>query len=592
MLFEDVAAYYEKLEGISSRLGMIDVLTDMLKEAGAKEIKKLIYMTQGVLAPSFEGVQVGIAERLAEEAISMASGHSAEEVHKSFKQTGDLGETAALMIANGKLRRMNKKKFDVAEVFDSVAKIATTSGSGSQEIKIRTLSELLASSSPREAKYIVRFVLGTLRLGVGDATILEALSKAVTGNREFKPELEKAYNICTDLGRVGEVLFEQGVDGIKRFKVSVFSPIRPALAERLPTSVQILEKMNGKCAVESKYDGMRVQIHMSKKLKKVEIFSRRLERTTDMFPDIAKAALVELKADEVILDGEAISYNESTGEFRPFQETVQRKRKHGIEEMAEELPIHVFAFDMMYIDGEDYLNKPYEERRKRLEGIVAKEGLIKLADRIMATKPSEIDNYFNAVIERGLEGIVAKDLNAHYIAGARKFSWIKMKRSYKGEMSDSVDLVIVGYYLGRGSRAEFKFGGLLCATYNKKRDMFETVTKLGTGFSEAQMEQLRSMLEKIRTKSKPARVDSLVEPDFWVEPKYVVTIKADEITKSPMHTCGMEKQPDGTVSGYALRFPRLVSDGVRADKSVEEATTTQEIIEMFKNQRQAKVEDK
>ena len=586
MLFEDVAKYYEKLESVSSRLQMIDILTELFKKAKKEELKKLVYMTQGILSPPFEGIEIGMAEKLVETAIATATGFTKEEVEQDFKKRGDLGETAEYLISKTKLKKLASRKFEVSEVFDTMYKIATTSGEGSQEAKIKMLAELLAASSPLEARYIVRFALGTLRLGVGDATILEALSKLVTGERAFKEQLENAYNICSDLGKVADVLAKEGIKGIENFKVQLFSPIRPALAERLPTAEEILEKMHGKCAVESKYDGLRAQVHVDKKSKRVEIFSRRLERLTPMFPEIAKAALEELDAESAIIEGEAIAYNEVTGEFHPFQETIQRKRKHGVEEMSQELPLHLFAFDIMYLDGEGYLDKPYHERRSVLEKVVKNKGTILLADRIIATSPKELEKYFEEAIEKGLEGIVAKELNSKYIAGARKFSWIKMKRSYRGELSDTVDLVILGYYLGKGVRAEFKFGGLLCGVYNDKKDVFETITKIGTGFTEEQMKEFKDILDKIKVKSKPARVISDIEPDFWVEPKYVVTVKADEITRSPTHTCGRE----GEESGYALRFPRIVGT-IRSDKSPEDATTTKEIIEMFKMQKKEKLEE-
>jgi DNA ligase-1 len=342
--------------------------------------------------------------------------------------------------------------------------------------------------------------------------------------------------------------------------------------------------------VEQKYDGFRVQVH--KNLNKVRLFSRRLEDTTEMFPDIVEAVKKEVRADTAIFEGEAIAFNESTGEFRPFQETIQRKRKHGITEKAEEMPLHLFAFDLMYVDGKDYTNEPYEKRRAELEKILKGSATIRPTTRMVTTSPKELERFFSDAIEQGLEGIVAKDLDAPYIAGARKFSWIKMKRSYKGELSDTLDLVIIGYYRGRGSRAEFEFGGLLCAVYNKRRDVFETISRIGTGFTEAQMSQLKSTLDKIKERSKPARVDAIVEPDFWVYPKYVITVQADEITKSPTHTCGREKQADGTETGYALRFPRIIGDeAIRKDKSAEDATTTQEVIELFKQQKRVGIEE-
>lgn len=590
MLFEQVAQYYEKLEGTSSRLSLVDIMAELISNAKPDEVKNLIYMTQGVLAPPFEGIQVGIAEKFAEHAIAMATGYTNENVVVTYRKTGDMGLAAEEFIKKTKLRTMSKKKLSVNDVFELMFKIAKTSGAGSQDAKIKTLVEMLTSSSPLEARYIVRFALGTLRLGAGDATIIEALSKAATGERKEKPTLENAYNICSDLGKVGEVLMSKGIKAVEKLDVTLFNPIRPALAERLPTSDEIIKRMNGKCAVESKYDGLRAQVHMDRKKKQIKIYSRNLEDLTEMFPDLAKAALEEVKASEAIFEGEAISFDEATGQFNPFQETIQRKRKHGVEETSQRLPIHLFAFDLMYVDGEDYLGKPYEERRKKLESIITKDGLIRPSGRIIATNAKQIDKYFEEEVENGLEGIVAKDLTGVYVAGARKFSWIKLKRSYRGELSDTIDLVIVGYYLGRGQRAEFGFGGLLCATYNEKRDMFETITRIGTGFSEQLMQDFSKMLGKIRVDKKPARLDAIIEPHFWVQPKYVITVRADEITKSPMHTCGRESDsPDAT--GYALRFPRIVSNGPREDKGPEETTTTKEIIEMYKQQKRVSVKD-
>ncbi len=588
MFFEQVAEYYSKLESTSSRLEMIDLLTELFKKAKKGEIKNIIYMTVGSPAPPFQGVDLGVAEKLAEEAIATATGAEKAKVEASFKKTGDLGLTAEQFISGSRLRRMSGDKFEINDVLETMLKIARTGGEGSKDAKIKMLANLLAASRPLEARYIVRFALGQLRLGAGDATILEALSKAATGDREFKPRLEEAYNICSDLGLVGETMMRDGKKGIEEFKVTLFNPIRPALAERLPTAEEILEKMHGRCAVESKYDGLRAQVHVDRKSKRVEIFSRRLERLTEMFPEITAAALKEVNADKAILEGEAIAYDETTNQFRAFQETIQRKRKHGVEEMSTEMPLHLFAFDLLYLDGESYLNKKYSERRKTLESIVKGNGTIRLSDMMLVTKPKEMERYFETAIEDGLEGIVAKDLDAPYIAGARKFSWIKMKRSYKGELSDTVDLVVVGYYRGRGIRTEFGFGGMLAAVYNEKTDMFETITRIGTGFTEENMRALKKLFEKIKTAKRPARVESLIEPDYWIEPKYVVTVRADEITKSPMHTAGRHKEGDEEI-GYALRFPRIVSNGIREDKSPEEATTTKEILEMFRQQRKTKV---
>ncbi|EQD61340.1 DNA ligase I, ATP-dependent Dnl1 [mine drainage metagenome] len=311
MLFSELAAYYQKLEDVSSRLKMIDIMADMFREASKDEVKDIIYMTEGVLAPSFEGLDFGVAEKLLEEAIAVATGLRKEDAEKAYKKYGDMGIAAQELIRQSKLKRMNSKKYTVIEVYNTMNKIASTSGSGSKDLKIKMLAELLAGSSPEEARYLARYPIGQLRLGAGDSTILEALSVAFTGTRESKAELENAYNICSDLGYIGEVLSKKGIDEVRSLKVSLFKPIRPALAERLPTAEGIIKKMGGKCAVEQKYDGFRCQIHKSGK--KIKIYSRNLEETTSMLPDIARAAIEEVHEEHIIFEGEALGMNEATG---------------------------------------------------------------------------------------------------------------------------------------------------------------------------------------------------------------------------------------------------------------------------------------
>jgi len=582
MQFSVLAEAYEKLEATRGRLEMMGILSELFKKAKADEIDKIIYLSQGVLAPPFEGIEVGLGEKFVEEAISIATGYPVKRVEEVYRKTGDLGKTAEELLSSKKQMSLFSQPLTVQKVYDNFMKMAKMSGAGSQEMKIKGLVELLNNSTPKEAKYITRFPIGKLRLGIGDPTILDALSAYEAGDKSLREELERAYNLCSDLGLVAKTLFSDGIEGIRKFKIKVFNPVRPALAERLPSAEEIVEKI-GKCAVERKYDGLRMQLH--KQGDRVEIFSRRLERMTHMFPEIVDGVRKQVKAKEAILEGEALAYNETSGEYYPFQLTMQRKRKYGVEEMAEEYPLKLFAFDVLYYDGVDCTKKPYAERRKKLEKMIASGDVIKLSEMIVTDDPKKLEQFFEESVEKGMEGIVAKDLNAEYVAGARKFAWIKLKRSYKGELADTVDLVIVGYFLGKGMRAKFKFGGLLCAVYDEKEDVFKTVAKIGSGFSEQQMKELEEMLGKIKIDHKPARVDSEIKPDFWVDLKYVVTVAADEITRSPTHTAGRGKEE----SGYALRFPRMV--GLREDKSPEEATTVQEIIEMYKMQKRVQLEE-
>jgi DNA ligase 1 len=588
LLFGRLAEYYDRLEGVSSRLKMMEILSELFKETGKREVVETVYMTQGILLPPFEGLEFGVADKLIEEAIALATGYTKEQVHSEYRKAGDLGAAAQKLKEATKLKQIAKSDYSVKEIYEMMVKVARTSGQGSKEQKIGMLANMIASAGPQAAKYLVRFPLASLRMGVGDSTIMEALAIAYTGSRDAKEELERAYNICSDLGEVGRAVAEGGIREVESMKVALFKPVRPALAERLPTAEQIIERLGGEVSVEQKYDGFRIQVH--KRGKEVRLYSRRLENITEMFPDIIRAVVEEVGCEKVIFEGEALAYNDATGEFLPFQETIQRKRKHGIEEKAMELPLHLFAFDILFYEGKDCLSKPYAERRALIEKLFGKGKAIGPTKRILTSSPRELERFFEGSIEGGLEGIMAKDLKAPYIAGARKFSWVKLKRSYKNKLSDTVDLVIVGYYLGRGNRTEFGFGGLLCAVYNKKRDMFETVSRIGTGFTEKQMAELKATLSKIKSSGRPARVDAVVEPDFWVQPKYIVTINADEITRSPTHTCGREDDKEGI--GYALRFPRLYgSETIREDKGPEEATTTKEIIEMFRMQKKVGVSE-
>jgi DNA ligase-1 len=317
-----------------------------------------------------------------------------------------------------------------------------------------------------------------------------------------------------------------------------------------------------------------MQVHL--KEGRVEIFSRKLEKMTHMFPEIVEAAR-KLDARSAIFEGEALAYSQSEKKYLSFQQTIQRKRKHGVEQMARDFPLKLFAFDLMYLNGKDFTQKKYSERREELVRLVKGSKAIVPSEQIITDSAEELEEYFKSLVDAGLEGIIAKDLDQPYIAGARKFAWIKLKKSY-GELADTIDAVIVGYYLGKGARQKFEFGGLLAAVLNDETGELETIAKIGSGFSEDEMQTLEKMLYAIREKEKPSRLNSKLVPDFWVKPKYVITVAADEITLSPMHTCGMVGE-----TGYALRFPRMIS--FREDKSPEDITTTREIIEMFMMQK-------
>ncbi|MBU0532969.1 ATP-dependent DNA ligase [Candidatus Micrarchaeota archaeon] len=571
LLFSDVAAVFDELEKRSGRLEMTDILAELFKKAKGNEIGELVYIMQGIIAPPYSGIDVGIGERFAIDAIAAASGYTKMQVEENYKKSGDLGDTVEKLLEKRKQTALFTSEMNINYVYDAMMHISIAGGTGSQEQKIKHLTELLNNASPLEARFLVRFVLGRLRLGVGDPTILDAISVAHAGDKSLREPLERAYNVCADMGYVAREFYKDP-KSIEKFKVQPFKPLMPALAERLSTPKEIIDKI-GKCGVEMKYDGLRLQCH--KKENQVEIYSRKLEKMAHMFPDIVET-IKKLKAKEIIFEGEALAYNAKKKRYYSFQETMHRRRKHGIEAMAKEFPLNVFVFDILYLNGKDLTNEPYKQRREKIKKMFRGK-ILKASKSSLVSKAEKLDEIFEESLAEGLEGIMAKDLAAPYTAGKRKFAWIKLKKSY-GKAVDTVDGVIVGYYLGRGTRAEFEFGGLLIAVYNSDNGKLETVAKIGSGFTEEEMRELKEKLEKIKTEKAPKNLDYNIEPEFWVEPKYVIEVAFDDITISSIHTCGKKNE-----KGYALRFPRMAK--IREDKSIKEITTSEEVIAMFNLQK-------
>ena len=597
MEFKIVAEYFDKIENISSRLEMTDILEELFEKVPKDEIKKIVYLIQGQIAPNFQGREIGFGEKLISSAISKATGFSRKDVDELFASTGDLGTTAEKMIEKKKQGSLFTTPLTINKVFGNLERMSTREGEGSQELKKKLLAELFNSASSTESRYIARIPLSNIRLGIGDPTIMDAfaimiakqkdkkyLEKNEEERRKIKQELreqiENAYNVYSDLGEIAEILKEHGIEGLANVSITPGTPIRPTAAERLPSAKEIIEKL-GKCAVEAKYDGFRVMI--SKDGDKVKIFSRQSEDITDMFPEIIDAVKTNLKPKKCFVEGEALAFNTETNEYYPFQITIQRKRKYDIEKKAKEYPLKLFLFDVVLVDGKNMMNEPFKNRRKTLEEIVIPGELIELSEMKIIDDPKTLEEFFEEKIGQGLEGIMAKDLEAPYIAGMRKFSWIKLKRSYKGTLDDTLDLVIIGYYKGKGKRTQFGLGALLVAAYNTEKDRFESIAKIGTGMTEDILKELEGMLSKTTSKKKPLRVISEVDPDYWVEPKYVIEVRADEITTSPSHSCCKKKG-----KGLALRFPRMIK--FRLDKKPEQASPNSYVEKMFASQKRVSMD--
>jgi len=571
MKFAELSAYLDQLEATSSRNELVRILSEVYRACSVEELAPITYLTQGRLVPFFEPLEIGLGERLLITAIGAAYEIPKEEVAKLNRQVGDLGVTAQRLAPAS-----SGESPAVVEVHRRLTEIAQAGGAGSQLKKLDLFTGLLRDLDPVSAKHLVRITLGKIRLGIGYPTVLDALSFAKVGDRSLRPVLEGAYNRTSDLGLIARTFWEKGEAGLEALKVRAGHPLRPQLAERLPNPEAVIKKL-GTVGVQPKYDGLRVQIH--KEAGEVSLFSRNLESMTEMFPELV-AATAALPVESVILDGEAIAYNPESEEYVPFQETSARRRKEGIQEFAERVPMRAFVFDVMFRDGTDLTAMPYSQRFEIASELIGGSETLVPAPLTRTDSAEVLTRELLDNISRGLEGVVAKRLDSPYQAGARNFNWVKLKRNTSGQLNDTIDVVLLGYYQGKGKRAEFGAGALLAGVYDADKDEFGTISKLGTGLSDEGWRDLHKRLAGLEVAEKPARVTSILVPDVWLEPSIVVEVLADEITPSPRHTAGMT----GDRPGFALRFPRIVS--FRTEKKPEDATSVREVREMFEQQRQ------
>jgi DNA ligase 1 len=578
--YETVAGTYRDLEQASGRLALIDRLAALLDAAPAGLLPTVCYLCQGLIAPEFAGVDLGLAEKLAVRAVATATGTGPEEVARAVRESGDLGQAAEQLLTVTAAGR--PASLQVTTVVDTLHEIADAEGPGSQGRKLGLLARLLGQATPLEARYLLRLVTKGLRLGIGTPTILDALAQVYAGGRAARPVLERAYNICCDLGLVAAALSGGGLAAVEQVQVRPGNPVRVMLAQRLSDSEQILAKLGGECAAEYKYDGVRVQAHRTAD-GAIELFTRRLERVATQFPDVVELLRAGLGPAEAIIEGEVVAYDAAAGELRPFGEVMFRRRKYGIAEAVRDIPVGLFCFELLYADGQDLTTLPYPERRAALAEAVTISPGLRLTTAAEVVTPAGLEAAFEQAVTDGCEGLVCKSVGpaSGYQAGARGWQWIKLKRDYRTELSDTVDLAVVGAFAGRGRRAGL-YGALLLAAYDPAADVFRAVTKCGTGFSDADLAALPGRLAPLARPDKPARVDARQQPDVWFEPGLVLEILSAELTLSPTYTAGWGQiQAD---AGLAMRFPRFTGRW-RDDKAPQDATTTGELVDLYRTAR-------
>ena len=581
MKFAEIAEFFERMEVTSKRLELTEILVELLKNTPINVISKVTYLIQGKLRPNFEGVELGIAERLAMKAISKSAGVSMKKIEDSYKVGGDLGVTAANILKQKTQTTFSAESITLERVYDTLFKIAKLEGKGSQDMKIKYISSLLNDATTNESKFILKILLGTLRLGIAENTLMDALAIAFTDEKSNRVLIENAYNVSSDLGYVSEVVAKQGINGIKKFEIAIFNPIRPMLADRVKSEEDAIKKFQDEFAAEYKLDGERAQIH--KKGNEIIIFSRSLEKITQYYPDIVEKIPNLLICDECILEAEVVAINEDTGNFLPFQELMHRRRKYKLEKAVSDYPITVNFFDILFLNGKKIIDLPYLERRNNLLKIVKDDKFVKVIPMSIIKNEGDVLEILENSTNSGCEGLMLKMLQSPYRAGMRGSNWLKLKREYQNELGDSLDLIVIGAFFGKGRRTG-RYGTLLLASYNSENDTFPSICKVGTGFTDESLDQLYQILSPNVTIKKNSKIESDMNADVWFEPSLVIEIVASEITLSPIHKTGfniLRKE-----SGLALRFPKFTGK-IRSEKNVEDASTDEEVIALYKSQKKS-----
>jgi len=588
MKFSRFAKYLLELESTTKRLEITEILSRLIKEFSQEETEKGVYLSLGQLGPLFDRVDFAIADKMMLRVFSKSYGEDEATIKKLFDDLGDLGKIANELAGKHKTKDAG---LTVLEVYDSLLKIAKLAGQGSQEKKVADFASLLQKLDKLSAKFIVRIPVGNTRLGFSDVTVIEALSWMAKGDKSLKSAIENYFHRYPDIGKVASLFKKGGLKALEQVGLEVGVPVLPQLCQRVGTFEEAIEKLGGKAGSEFKFDGTRVQLHMdkgrmispsesqltffesNKEVPFVKTFTRNLEETTHMFPDIVRSAIDSIDAKSVIVDGEAVGIDPKTGNMLPFQETSQRKRKNQILEKISEIPLKYFVFDILYLNGKELLDKPFSERREILKSVIKTTDKILVDDQKLITNSSELSAEFKKAKDNGLEGVVVKKLTSPYEAGGRGFSWIKIKREETGGLEDTIDAVILGYYFGKGARTKFGIGGFLVGTFDKEKDHFVTLSKVGSGPTEAEWELIKKKVDAIKVKEKPANyeVSKTLLCDVWAKPEIVVVIRADEITVSDAHT-----------AGFALRFPRLMD--FRADKDPRDTTSVDEVKHLYELQ--------
>lgn len=568
MLYRVLAEALQRLEQTPGYLEKNAIIVDLLKQTPEEEMERVVYLLLGRPWPAYVSKETGVGPQQLKKALSQASGHSLAEIERRMARLGDLGEVAAELMKAKKQVTLLSRPLTVERVFEKIKSLPDLTGEGSMDRKIGVVAELLSDASPLEAKFVVRTVLGDLRVGIAEGRMRDAIAATFGLPPE---EVEKAYMLTTDYAVVARAAAR---GALRSLGIEVGHPVNPMLAQRAESIEEILERMGGRAAFELKLDGIRIQAHRDGE--RITLFTRRMEDYTHMFPDLVEPLRRALKSEKMVVDGELVAIDPRSGKPMPFQEVLRRRRKYGIEKMAKELPIQIHLFDVLVVDGKTVVDRPYTERRRLLEGAVEPvPGKVMVVERRVTGKKEEVEEFLRYSLSLGHEGLLAKELSSPYRAGRREFLWLKLKPEV-----DTVDLVVVGAHYGKGKRAG-TFGSYVLAARDEQTGEYKTVTRCGSGYTDEDLEELTRMFEGLRVERPPPEVKMEIECDAYFRPEVVFEVAFEEIQLSP---------PEKHTGGVGLRFPRFIR--VREDRRPEEATTLGEIMEMYEAQQRRKGEKK
>lgn len=606
MNFITFSEYLSRIESVTSRKEMTSLLSELIGKCDGDEIAIVCYLLNARVAPLFVPIEFNVADKTLRKALEsvVRSSSRSYDVSKGLRMLGDPGS----VVEEIKLKYSEDRgeTLSVAEVYGLLWDIAVQEGIGSSESRQNIIVALIKRLRPIEAKYAMRVLSQRLRLGAGSKTILDALSLKMKGNKGDREDLERAYGVCADLGYIAQVYMNEGTNGLRKIGVTPGVPVLPMLVDREKNASNIMKRMR-KAIVQPKYDGIRCQIHIGvgedKKMddriwwkrwkernsageltlfrstdsrKDVRLFSRNLEDMTNMFPEVVEEAR-KLDVASAVFDSEVVGFNDATDEYVAFQETMTRKRKYHVQKQVSEMPVKAFVFDLIYKNGKDLLLMKNKDRIEEMGKVVDTRGLIRVTSSQVVTSAKALQKVFETSVSEGLEGVVVKDVSTIYEPGVRGLKWLKLKRAFQGHLADTIDVVVLGYYFGRGKQASLGIGAFLGGVFDNDTDTFVTVAKVG-GIKEQQWIAIKNELDGIAVDSKPMNVSvkKSLWPDVWVFPKVVATVEADEITRSPIHTAGADEND----VGFGLRFPRMKVWG--RDKVPEDATSVEELKKMFK----------